>query len=95
VQVASEASGYERGRLRTHMLRYRAHGIHFDNLADPHRHRTPLVRCPSMKKQPHRKVAKNAKCLTVFVKESLCVLRVSAMNAVFMYAHYSSLNPGK
>jgi hypothetical protein len=41
-----------------------------------------------MKKQTHRKDAKNAKLLCVFVKEFLCVLCVSAVKTVFMDEHW-------
>jgi len=34
-----------------------------------------------------RKGAKNKKCLIVFIKEFLCVLRVSAVKVVFMDGH--------
>ena len=41
----------------------------------------------SPKKYIHRKDAKHKKCLIVFIKEFLCVLRVSAVNPVFMDTH--------
>ena len=41
-----------------------------------------------MKKQTHRKDAKNAKLLCVFVKEFRCVLCVSAVKTVFMDEHW-------
>jgi hypothetical protein len=41
----------------------------------------------TLKKQTHRKGAKNKKCLVVFIKEFLCVLCVSAVKAVFMHGH--------
>jgi hypothetical protein len=40
--------------------------------------------CLSINKQTHRKGAKNAKCLIVFVKEFLCVPGVFAVKSVFM-----------
>jgi hypothetical protein len=41
----------------------------------------------TLKKQTHRKGAKNKKCLVVFNKEFLCVLCVSAVKAVFMIGY--------
>jgi hypothetical protein len=41
-----------------------------------------------MKKQTHRKDAKNAKLLCVFVKEFLSVLCISAVKTVFMDEHW-------
>jgi len=45
-----------------------------------------------MKKQTHRKDAKNAKLLCVFVKEFLCVLCISAVKTVFMDEHWIEKN---